>query len=323
MRILYFGTGEFAEPAFQALLDAGTHQVVGLVTNPDRPSGKGKHLEMERGIKRIALARNVALFQPENVNTPESMERIKQFDAELFVVAAYGQFLSRDLLSVPRLGAINIHASLLPKYRGAAPINWAIYHGETETGITIFRITPQMDAGEMIAKATLPIEPIDTAGSLEEKLAPLGARLAVETVDRLAAGPVKGETQSPAMVSKAPKLEKEYGLIDWTKHAAQVERQIRAMQPWPTAYAYLHNAVLGSSLRLIVFRAVVLPETTNQPPGAVIRVSKDQLAIACGGGSMIGLLEVHPAGKKRQPIAEFLKGHRIDVGDRFGGETKG
>lgn len=354
MRILFFGTGTFAEPILAALLAAGRHEIVGLVTNPDRPAGKGKHLEMERGIKRLAVERGIPTFQPESIKTPESIARLAEFQADLFVTAAYGQILPREALALPRLAAINVHGSLLPKYRGAAPVAWAIWNGETETGVTIIRMSPQMDAGEMLAKAAIPIEPTDTTGSLLDKLAVLGAKLAVETVDRLAAGPLIGEQQNPAQVTKAPKLTKEHGLIDFTQPAERVERQIRAVQPWPSAYCYWHptakatvteeprtenreprmnEGISGSSvphsrfpvphsslLRLLVFAARVLPETTTQPPGTVVRVTKSELAIACGGGGVVGLTEVQPAGKKRQPIAEFLNGHRVQAGDGFGGE---
>lgn len=315
MRILFFGTGTFAEPVFLTLLDSGRHEVVGLVTNPDRPAGKGKRLEMERGIKRRAVERGVPTFQPERINTPEGAAAVAAFGADLFVTAAYGQILSKEILSLPKQTAINVHGSLLPKYRGAAPVAWAIWRGEAETGVTIIRMSPQMDAGDMLAKAAIPIEPTDTTGSLLEKLAALGAKLALETVDRLAAGPVVGEAQDPGLATKAPKLTKEHGLVDWTQPAAVVERQIRAMQPWPGAYTFL------ASLRLLILRAVVVAETTDQPPGAVVRVGKNELAVACGGGGMVGLTEVQPDGKKRQPIAAFLSGHKVRTGDRFGDQT--
>ena len=181
------------------------------------------------------------VYQPDSVNTPEGVEQLKAWRPDLLVVAAYGQILKKEVLEAAPMGGINVHASLLPKYRGAAPIAWAIYHGETRTGVTIIRMTTGLDAGDMLAQEAIDILPDETAGELEARLAPVGARLAVHMVRRLAAGPVPGAKQDPAKVTKAPKLKKEDGLIDWSKPAEQVVRQVRAMQPWPTAYTWLHH----------------------------------------------------------------------------------
>src|SRR6516162_5523988 len=209
MRIVMMGRGLFAEPTFEALL-AGPHPVVGLVTQPDRAVGqeRGSTRQTGKGMKNIALAHNVPVYQPESINTPEGVAELTKFAPDLLVVAAYGQILSRDVLSVPPLGGINVHASLLPKYRGAAPIAWAIYHGETETGVTIIRMTVHLDAGEMLAQETVAIGPEETAGELEARLAPVGARLALDVIGQIASGTGHGIPQDKALATRAPKLKK-------------------------------------------------------------------------------------------------------------------
>src|SRR5829696_3226395 len=253
MRMVMMGTGTFAEPTLEALL-AGPDPVVGVFTQPDREGvqKRGSTRQVGRGMKEIAAEKGVPVFQPASVNAPDGVTMLRSLNPDLLVVAAYGQILSKDVLTIPTQGAINVHGSLLPKYRGAAPVAHAILNGETETGVTIIRMSAGLDAGEMLAKATLPIHD-ETAGEVEAKLAPLGAKLAVETIQRLKAGPVVGEKQDPALVTKAPKLTKEMGLIDWSQPADRVCRQIRAMQPWPTAYTYLHRAG-KPPMRVIVIR---------------------------------------------------------------------
>src|SRR5436309_2384966 len=257
MRTVMMGTGLFAEPTFEALL-ASPHPVVGLVTQPDRVVGpeRGSTRQTGRGLKAIAQEHGVPVLQPESINTPEGVAALQALQPELLVVAAYGQILSRDVLAVPPLGGINVHASLLPKYRGAAPIAWAIYHGETRTGVTIIRMSIHLDAGDILAQEAVDIGPDETAGELETRLGPLGARLALGTVDRIAAGPVSGTPQDKSQATKAPKLKKEDGLIQWDRNSAEVCNQVRAMQPWPTPYTFLRRAG-QAPLRLIVLRAKV------------------------------------------------------------------
>lgn len=321
MRLAMMGTGTFAEPTFQALLDS-PHEVVGLVTQPDRAVGqeRGSTRQTGQGMKNLALARGVPVFQPESVNTPEGVAAVADFRPELLVVAAYGQILSKDVLGAAPRGGINVHASLLPKYRGAAPIAWAIYHGEKQSGVTIIRMSTALDAGDMLAQEALDILPDETAGELEARLAPLGARLALDIIARLAAGPVEGAKQDKALVTKAPKLKKEDGIIDWTRPAEAVCCHIRAMQPWPTPYTYWHRPG-QASLRLIVNRAAVASDhTTGQPPGSVLLVPGQELRllVATGGGSVVEVRELQPAGKKKMLAAEFLRGRRPQPGDRLG-----
>src|SRR5262245_58762512 len=310
MRILMMGTGTFAEPTFRSLLTS-RHTVVGLVTNPDRPSGKNQ--EMERGMKKIAVEHNLPVFQPESSNTPESIEHIRTFGADIFVVAAYGQILSSDLLRVPPKGGINVHASLLPKYRGAAPINWAIYHGETETGVTIIRMSPRMDAGEMLAQGKEPIHPDDTTGTLQPRLAELGAKLALQVLDQIDADTEQVTPQDITQVTKAPKLKKELGLIDCTNTADRIARHVRAFQPWPTAYTHWHRPQ-GEPLRVIILKAEALPQRTDAPTGQVVEASGDLLALACGEGTVVNLVTLQPSGKKALPARDFLRGYRVQLG---------
>lgn len=316
MRLLYFGTGSFAEPTLDLLLRTPRHEVVGLVTNPDRPAGRGKHVEHQRHIKTLAQQHGLKVFQPVSVNTPESVSHLRTFEADLFVVAAYGQILSPQVLDIPPRGAINVHASLLPKYRGAAPIAWAIWEGETETGVTIIRLTPQLDAGNMLAVARTPIGRRESAGALESRLARLGADLALQVIDQLAAGEVVGIPQDPAQVTRAPKLTKEHGRIDWQQTASRLERQIYALQPWPTAYSDLHRPS-DPPLRIILYEAEALPDRVTLPPGAVACADGQRLVVSCGEGTCLSLLELQPEGRKRQSAADFQRGYRIDQSCRF------
>jgi methionyl-tRNA formyltransferase len=326
MRIAMMGTGTFAEPTFEALL-AAKETVVGLVTQPDRDAGNKRASTRQTGIGMAAIAEaaGVPVLQPESINTPEGVEALTALAPDLLVVAAYGQILKPAVLAVPKLGAINVHASLLPKYRGAAPVAHAILHGEAETGVTVIRMSPGLDAGEMLAKQSLAILHDETAGELEARLAPIGARLAVEVIQKLKAGPVAGEKQDPALVTKAPKLTKDMGLIDWSKPAEKVSRLVRAMQPWPTAYTFVHRP--GKEPERVLINRVrklgpVEGLTANSTAvGTVIELDPDRLVVPVyDGSSVIEILELQPAGKKRMTAAEFLHGHPAEDGMRFGAE---
>jgi methionyl-tRNA formyltransferase len=321
------GTGTFAEPTFEALLKA-EEDVVGLVTQPDRDAGnkRGSTRQTGKGMAAIAGIAGVPVLQPESINTPEGITALKAFAPDLLVVAAYGQILKPAVIEIPARGAINVHASLLPKYRGAAPVAHAILNGESETGVTIIRITPGLDAGEMLAKALLPILPDETAGELEVRLAPLGAGLAVDVIRKLKAGPVAGEKQDPGRVTKAPKLTKEMGAIDWTQPAEKIGRLVRAMQPWPTAYTFLHKPG-KESVRVLVTRVRNLGpvegvSANRSAVGTVITLDPDRLIVpAFDGSSVVEILELQPAGKKKMSAAEFLRGHPAGEGVRFGAEN--
>ena len=306
------GTGTFAEPTFQALIAAG-ERVVGLVTQPERDSGnkRGSTRQTGLGMASIAASAGIPVIQPESINTPDGVAALRAFEPDLLVVAAYGQILKPDVIAAPQLGAINVHASLLPKYRGASPIAHAIRAGETVTGVTIIRISLGLDAGEMLRQEELAIHPDETTGELEARLAPLGARLCMDVIRAMKLGPVAGIPQDPALVSKAPKFKKEHGLIDWSKPATEIVNHIRAMQPWPTAYTYFLRPG-HEPMRVIVSRAKALPGGADEP-GTML----DGLKIQTGDG-LLQVGEVQPAGKKKMTAAEFLRGHPAKPGDRLG-----
>jgi methionyl-tRNA formyltransferase len=318
------GTGSFAEPTFLKLLESA-HPVVGLVTQPDRATGKerGSSRLAKQGMKEIALARQVPALQPESINTPEGVQTLAALKPDLLVVAAYGQILSNEVLSTAPLGGINVHASLLPKYRGAAPINWAIYHGETQTGVTIIRMTTGLDAGDILAQQSIDILRQENAGELEARLGPLGAMLALDIVNKLAAGPVSGTPQDKSQVTKAPKLKKENGLIDWSRPAIAVCNQIRAMQPWPTAYTYLHRE--GFEPMRLMIQSVHAGDVKEMDH----RVSHETGSLLAYQGRMIvrageGLVEIEslqPAGKKAMSASDFLRGNTSPPNSRLGGQT--
>jgi methionyl-tRNA formyltransferase len=320
------GTGTFARPTFEALLMHSPFEVVGLVTQPDRDAGQVRGSTRQTGpsLKEIANDRGVPVYQPDSINTHEGVAQLQAWRPDLLVVAAYGQILKGDVLAAARHGGINVHGSLLPKYRGAAPVAWAILRGETKTGVTIIRMTTGLDAGAMIAQDAIDIQPDETAGELEARLAPIGARLAMKAAEEVLAGTACGVAQDPAQVTKAPKLKKENGVIDWSQPAEQVCRQVRAMQPWPTAYTWLHRPG-KPRLRLTIQRAVpaAVPEGVwATTPGRILPPagSVATLLVAVVGGA-VEVLELQPAGKKRMTAAEFLRGHRLQPGHWFGPET--
>ncbi|QJW97586.1 methionyl-tRNA formyltransferase [Frigoriglobus tundricola] len=331
MRIVMMGTGTFAEPTFEALIASFGGDVVGLVTQPDRDAGnkRGSTRQTGKGMKPIADAAGIAVAQPESINTPEGLELLRAMKPDLLVVAAYGQILSKDVLTVPTRGTINVHASLLPKYRGAAPVAYAILGGEKQTGVTIIKVTPGLDSGDMVLQEALDILPDDTTGSLEARLSALGARMAVDAARKYATGgPVDGVKQDPALVTKAPKIKKEFGLIDWTKPAEYIERFIRAMQPWPTAYTFLHRPG-KEPMRVIICRTgdnlSPLAGDVEPEAGVLVELADDPyLGVICASEpvpSVLEILELQPAGKKKMTAEEFLRGYPIVEEMRFGPEV--
>jgi len=319
------GTGTFAQPTFESLL-ARPGLVAALITQPDRATGAQRSSTRMAGpgMKELAIAAGIPVHQPESINHADGVALLRALSPDLLVVAAYGQILSREVLAVPRLGGINVHASLLPKYRGAAPVAWAIYHGETRTGVTIIRMSVGLDAGDILAQECLDILPDETAGELETRLAPLGARLAMDVADRLQLGPVIGSPQDKSLVTKAPKLKKEDGLLNWSNSAEQVCRQIRAMQPWPTAYSYLHH-VGKPPIRIMVSRAAVVSDEhagADHPlHGTVVVQSPSRLIVAAPRCEYVQIVELQPAGKRRMSAEEFIRGRGVVTGDRFGDEA--
>src|SRR4051812_8824610 len=316
VRIVVLGTGDFALPMFEHLCETG-HRVLALVTQPDRPQGRKQEL-IPNLIKQSALRRGIEVFQPENVNAAEGLNRIREFAPDLLVTAAYGQILSPELLGLPRLGGINLHGSILPAYRGAAPVARAIQNGETETGVTVIQMTPRIDSGGMIAFARTPIDPDETAGELEDRLARLGAPLISGSIAAVAAGTATILPQDKSKVTRAPKLRKEDGVIDWSLPARAVHNLVRAMQPWPIAETrwISRDPASKGPIRLIVHRTTTVESPENAPAGTVLEADPhaDRLVVAAGQAA-VRLLVVQVPGKKPMPAGEFLRGHRARPGD--------
>jgi len=299
------GTPEFAVPCLQKLI-ARRENLVAVVTQPDRPVGRGQ-IRQPPPIKGLALQHGLPVLQPAKVKDPAFIERFGALAPEIAIVVAYGQLLPKPLLAIPASGFINVHASLLPAYRGAAPINWALIKGETQTGITIMMIDEGMDTGDIIMQAPLAIKPQDNAASLHDKLADLGAELLATALDALRIGPWQPRPQQHALATYAPLLNKEDGFIDWLRSASCIANQVRGLTPWPGCYTYL------SGRRLIVHQAVAQPGGCDLTPGQVVAAPAQSLAVATGCGLLV-LQEVQLEGKKKMGAADFLKGCPLPPG---------
>lgn len=318
LRLVMLGTGGFALPTLRSLLGS-SHTVAALVTQPDRV-GRGHHHHVNV-MKEAALAAGIDVWQPDRANSPESLERLKSCNADVFVVAAYGQILSAQLLALPRLGAINLHASLLPRYRGAAPVQYAIWNGEQRTGASIFQIVPQLDAGPVLGAVETEIGPEETSGELELRLADLASALTLQVLVRLEHGTAEPVAQDLAHVSLAPKITKEQGLIDWSRSSEQVACQVRAMQPWPMPYSFLQRG-RHAPLRVLVLIVRPIGEVPaagwdHAAPGDVVPVETGRLLVRTGTG-LLEIARLQPAGKRPMSATEFLRGHPLAQGDRFG-----
>lgn len=313
LNIVMMGTGEFALPAFLALCDS-EHNVVGLYTQPDR-TGRGHHSHQPHPMKEAAQERNIRVFQPENVNTPESLDELRGLNADVFIVAAYGQILKQELLDIPPRGAFNIHGSLLPKYRGASPIQYAILHGESETGITVFKIEPKLDAGPMIRKEAIPIGIDETAGEIHDRLAQLGGNVIVATVDEIEAGNLEPLPQAESDTVYAPRLKKTDGIIDWTQSAKEIHDHIRAFQPWPKTFTWFQHADRKPQ-RVLIHKTEVIHQSTSESAGAILSADEAQVLVATGNG-VLNIVELQPEGKRRMSASDFMHGHALQPGDRF------
>ena len=307
LRIVFFGTPAFAVPTLERLF--ASHDVVAAVTQPDRPRGRGHRLQPSP-VKSAAAGR-VPVLQPTKLSDPGWLAALADLRPDLGVVAAYGRILPQPLLDLPRLGMVNVHASLLPRWRGAAPVHRAVLAGDRETGVTIMRVVLALDAGPMLAARSTEIAPDETSGELETRLASIGAELLAETVDRLAAGPVAGTTQDERFVTYASRLERQESQINWQRPAAAIHNQIRGLQPWPLAAARLQGR------RVLLLRSQVADERQSAAaPGVVERVERDALLIAAGPG-LVRLTEIQMEGRSPVRIREFLHGRPVRVGERF------
>jgi methionyl-tRNA formyltransferase len=313
MRVIMMGTGPFAVPTFRRLLES-RHEVRALFTRPARPL-HGKTAAEANPMRDVAVEHGVRVHDPESINTPHARAVLASYRADLFVVCDYGQILRGETLDMARLGGINLHASLLPKYRGAAPINWAIYHGETETGVTIIHMNAHVDAGPAIAQAKMPIGRDETAAELEPRLAELGAPLVLEAVDALESGSARAIEQDSMQATRAPRLSKELGQVDWSRSAVAIANQVRALKPWPKTFTYWQRPG-GQPLRLILEKVGVETAPSGQP-GVVLEAKGERLVVGTGERSL-AIDALQPSGKRVLSTGEFLRGYAVQADQRFG-----
>lgn len=310
MKIVYMGTPDFAVAPLEAILKAG-HQVSAVITQPDKQKGRGKEVQMTP-VKECALKHGIPVFQPVKIREPEAVKKLSEFPADIFVVTAFGQILSEEILNMPRLGCINIHASLLPAYRGAAPIQWAIINGEKETGVTIQQMDKGVDTGDILCKRAVPIAPSETGESLHDKLMAVGAELILEALEGLEKGELTPQKQDERLATHVGKLTKSMGLIDWEKEAAVLERLVRGLNAWPSAYTLFQ----GKTLK--IWEAEVRKECREEEekgtqPGRVLEVGKDYIDVRTGEG-VLRIRSLQLEGKKRMAAKDFLLGYEVKPG---------
>ncbi len=306
MRVLFFGTPRFAVPTLERLL-ASSHTVVGVITQPDRPRGRGQ-LYSPSPVKAVAVRHEVPVFQPTQLKDPEWQAQIRALGADIGVVVAYGRILPQTLLDVPPRGLINVHASLLPRWRGAAPIHRAVIAGDAVTGVTIMRVVLALDAGPMLSTTETVIEPADTSETLELRLADAGATLLVETLNRMAEGPVTEVPQDESLVTYAERLHRAESAVNWTRPAVEIDRQIRGLQPWPLAVVRIADRGVA-----LLHSAVMSADGSPAAPGTIVRASGDDLHVACGSG-VLAITQVKPEGKRPMPTRAFLNGAGVTAG---------
>jgi methionyl-tRNA formyltransferase len=311
MRVVFFGTPQFAVPSLERLIES-PHQVVGVVTQPDRPRGRGQKVT-DAPVKTIALTRGLRVFQPVRLRDPEVTDTLSGWAPDLGVVAAYGKIIPESVLHLPRLGMINVHASLLPRYRGAAPVQRAVIDGVPQTGVTIMRMVAALDAGGMFAKVTRLVGPDETSDVVERDLADLGASLLLEVMEDLAAGTAVEEPQDDSQSTYASKVTKDEGLVDWGLSAIDIHNRVRGLYPWPHAFTFLEGE------RLILMRTHVASEPSGGMPGTVVDVAAGLIHVATGHSGRLVIDEIQPEGRRTMKTRDYLAGHPIRPGVRFGG----
>jgi len=318
MRIVFCGTPQFAVPTLKRLLTQREFEIAGVISQPDRPRGRGK-IVSPSPVKQVALAAGLPVHQPEKIRSPEAQELLQKLAADCVVIIAYGQIIPARLLPIPKYGWINLHASLLPKYRGAAPINWAIANDETKTGVTTMRIDAGMDTGETLLQREIPIGPTETAPELSYRLAEAGAPLMAETLHGLAAGTLAGHAQDHSRATHAPLLKKEDGRIDWTQTAEEIFNRMRGFAPWPGAYTTFRERTCHVQAEPVLKRVSEnkFEEKPDGAPGILIH-EKNELYVVCGGATVLRVLAVKVEGRKQVTAAEFANGARLRFGERFG-----
>lgn len=309
MRVIFMGTPDFSVGTLEALIRAG-HQVVLAVTQPDKPKGRGGKMQFPP-VKETAMEHGIPVFQPRKVREPENIEELRKYQADVIVVVAFGQILLREILELTPYGCINVHASLLPSYRGAAPIQWAVINGETVSGVTTMQMDEGLDTGDMLLKTEVPLEPEETGGSLHDKLAAAGASLCVRTLKALEEGTVTPKKQGESPTAYASMLKKEMGEIRWEEPAISIERLIRGLNPWPSAYTGWQDKTMK------IWEAEVLEEDSGQEPGTVVRVDKDGFLVQTGKG-LLKVTALQIPGKKRMEADAFLRGYSMEPGEKLG-----
>ncbi|MFO7958471.1 MAG: methionyl-tRNA formyltransferase [Candidatus Brocadiia bacterium] len=319
MRLLFFGSPDFSVPTLR-VLHRDEHDIALVVTRPDRPRGRGRE-PAATAVKKAAAELGLEVYQPETVNSEAAVTRFRGTRADLAVVIAYGEILSRDVLASTERGFINVHASLLPDYRGAAPINWAVMRGEETTGVSVIRMSPELDAGPILATREVPIGPAETAGELHDRLAEVGAEAAADVVNRMEEGlPVEERPQPEEGRFFARKLTKEDGMMDWSRKAEDIRNRVRGLRPWPGAYSYLESA--DGRVRVELLRVETAEaDGDGEPPGTVLRADDQEGIVVQTGDGTVRLTELKPAGGRAMSDVDFLHGHPVEPGDRFVSEV--
>lgn len=314
MRIIFMGTPEFAVPVLESLINS-RHEVVAVVTQPDRPKGRGKNMQFSP-VKECALAHNIPVMQPVNVSVPEVIDELRAYEPELIVVVAFGQFVTKKIREMPKYGCINVHASLLPKYRGAGPIQWAVINGEKESGVTTMYMCREIDKGDMLLKDTVTLDPKETGDSLHDKLSMMGGPLLLKTIDQLEDGSAVRIPQCDEESTYAPKLEKTMGNIDWTMDADRIERLVRGLNSWPGTFTKIHGKTVKIWDCDVVRQETLTENQAAATPGTVIVSEKDQLIVKAGNGAL-SLRMLQPEGKKNMTVDAYLRGYPIAQGELF------
>lgn len=305
MRIVFMGTPDFAVPSLEALVTAG-HEICGVFSQPDKPVGRHQNKLQPTPVKVCALSHNIPVFQPTTLRDGEALQQLKELDPELVVVAAYGRVLPDEMLALPPKGCINVHSSLLPRYRGSAPINWAMVNGDEVTGVTIMHMAHELDAGDIIAQASTPIDPDETVEVLHDRLAQMGGPLLVDVVASIEAGTAQRTPQDPAQVTYAPMLSRELCPIDWAQSAKAIHNKVRGLTPWPATST---DAFTEQPVK--VFAVAETGESTGKEPGSVLKADKEGIDVACGDGKVLRILELQAPGSRKMAAADYLRGHPI------------
>ncbi|MDU2147933.1 MAG: methionyl-tRNA formyltransferase [Paeniclostridium sordellii] len=305
MKIVFMGTPEFAVPCLQKIIDEG-HEVLAVVTQPDKPKGRGKKLAMPP-VKELALKYNIDVYQPVKAREESFVEKLKEINPELIVVVAFGQILPKSILDIPKFGCVNVHASLLPKYRGAAPLNWVIINGEEKTGVTTMYMDVGLDTGDMILKSEIPLDDEITAGELHDKMMVQGAEVLKDTIDLISKGEAPREKQNDEETSYSPIMDKSLGNIDWSKSATDIHNLIRGVNPWPSAYTTYDKQTMK------IWKTKVLDKLSEKTPGTILSVDKNGIEVSTGD-KVLQISEIQMSGKKRMIVSEYIKGNDISTG---------